>query len=139
MKMPTSSSTETFVQTPSALRIPVPRSTSVSPGHLAWSRGLSTSQSAHHFMYISLDHGHLSRQHKIHLTSHFVSCSLLLTTSLYHHRIFSRHPLAPLRLQKQAFGLHPNLLSPPICFILYEYRALCAVLLLVISGWVAVR
>jgi len=29
---------------------------SVSPGHLAWSRGLSTSQSAHHFMYINLRH-----------------------------------------------------------------------------------
>jgi hypothetical protein len=28
----------------------------VSLGHLAWSRGLSTSQSAHYFMYISLDH-----------------------------------------------------------------------------------
>jgi hypothetical protein len=35
---------------------------SVSPGHLAWSRGLSASQSAHHFMYISLDHGHLGTE-----------------------------------------------------------------------------
>jgi hypothetical protein len=35
----------------------------VSPGRLAWSRGLSASQSAHHFMYISLGHGHLSPEH----------------------------------------------------------------------------
>lgn len=35
----------------------------VSPGHLAWSRGLPASQSAHHFMYISLDYGHLSPGH----------------------------------------------------------------------------
>jgi hypothetical protein len=36
---------------------------SVSPGHLAWSRGFSASQSAHHFMYLSLGHGHLSPEH----------------------------------------------------------------------------
>jgi hypothetical protein len=46
----------------------------VSPGHLAWSRGLSASQSAHHFMYISLGHGHLSpeddtSQYTLHHTS----------------------------------------------------------------------
>jgi hypothetical protein len=35
----------------------------VSPEHLAWSRGLSASQSAHHFMYISLGHGHLGPEH----------------------------------------------------------------------------
>jgi len=35
----------------------------VSPGHLTWSRGLFASQSAHHFMYISLSHGHLSPGH----------------------------------------------------------------------------
>ena len=34
----------------------------VSPGHLAWSRGLSTSQSAHHFMYINLRHRPLGHQ-----------------------------------------------------------------------------
>jgi hypothetical protein len=33
------------------------------PGHLAWSRGLSASQSAYYFMYISLGHGHLSPGH----------------------------------------------------------------------------
>jgi hypothetical protein len=37
---------------------PVP----VSPGHLAWSRGLSTSQSAHYFMYINLRHRPLGHQ-----------------------------------------------------------------------------
>jgi hypothetical protein len=35
----------------------------VSPGHLAWSRELSASRPAHHFMYISLGHGHLSPGH----------------------------------------------------------------------------
>ena len=34
----------------------------VSPGHLAWSRGLFASQSAHNFMYINLRHRPLGHQ-----------------------------------------------------------------------------
>jgi hypothetical protein len=67
----------------------------VSPGHLAWSRRLSTSQSAHHFMYISLDHGHLgggdtlnTTQHNTtQYTLHYTSspAPLLLTHEQLHH------------------------------------------------------
>jgi hypothetical protein len=59
----------------------------VSPGHLAWSRGLSASQSAHNFMYINPHHRPLGDQRTIHLTSHFISCSQLLTLFLKLDRI----------------------------------------------------
>jgi hypothetical protein len=50
----------------------LPSPDTVSPGYLAWSRGLSAGQSAHYFMYISLDHGHLSthRHNILHLLLH---------------------------------------------------------------------
>jgi hypothetical protein len=46
----------------------------VSPGYLVQSRGLSTGQSTHHFMYINLDHRPLGHNNT-HFTSYFSSCS----------------------------------------------------------------
>jgi hypothetical protein len=52
----------------------------VSPGHLAWSRGSSASQSAHHFMYISLRHGHHRQDTTLHNTP-YNTLRLLLPTA----------------------------------------------------------
>jgi hypothetical protein len=69
----------------------------VSPGHLAWSRGLSASQSAHNFMYINLRHRPLDHQNTAHNTLHNIiyllphtayihfSVSLFTSTSLSLH------------------------------------------------------
>jgi hypothetical protein len=40
---------------------------------------ITASQSAHHFMYINLDHGHLSPQHNTHNTPYITLCLLLPT------------------------------------------------------------
>ena len=67
------------------------RLSSVSPGHLAWSRGLSTSQSAHHFMYINPCHRPLGQQNTYNYTTqytlHYISIAFLLTDTLYMSRL----------------------------------------------------
>jgi hypothetical protein len=52
---------------------------SVSPGYLVWSRGLSTSQSAHHSMYIILHHRPLGHQNNHKHTLHIILHLLLPT------------------------------------------------------------
>src|SRR3954469_5599212 len=60
----------------------------VSPGYLVWSRGLSTGQSAHYSMYISLHHRPLGHQNTEQYTPQH-TLHLLLPTA-YNNTFFTR-------------------------------------------------